>query len=229
VLGGSLNNVLNLCYNVVQDINSQFCQAINRNADGTISEPNVVEVLNANIAKLKTDGVDLQINYGMDLGFGLLSNNSTLDFGFMGTWVNRNNFTPVAELPSDVNRCAGTFGNTCGEPTPEFKTNSRVTFRDGPLTASLRWRWIDSVQDDQIKNAGALAAELAAPSYGSQNYFDLSGSYDVTTNLQVYGGVDNLFDNKPPIAGDSSQQANTHPSTYDVLGTRFFFGARVSF
>ncbi len=229
VLGGSLNNVLNLCYNVVQDINSQFCQAINRNADGTISEPNVVEVLNANIAKLKTDGIDLQVNYGMDLGFGMLSNNATMDIGFMGTWVNRNNFTPVAELPDDINRCAGAFGNTCAEVFPEFKTNTRVTFRDGPLTASLRWRWIDSVQDEQIKLSGVLPSELAAPSLGSQNYFDLSGSYDVTTNLQVFGGVDNLFDNKPPIAADSSQQANTYPSTYDVLGTRFFFGARVRF
>lgn len=228
-LGGSLNNVLNLCYNVVQDINSPFCQAINRNPDGTIREPNVVQVLDANIAKLKTDGVDLQVNYGMDLGFGLLSESSTLDISFLGTWVNRHNFTPVAELPNDINRCAGTFGNTCGEPIPEFKTNTRLTLRDGPLTASLRWRWIDSVQDDQIKNAGISAAELAAPSYGAQNYFDLSGSYDVTANLQVFGGVENLFDNKPPIAADSSQQANTHPSTYDVLGTRFFFGAKVRF
>ncbi len=229
VLGGSLNNVLNICYNVLQDINSPFCQAIKRNPDGTIGVPSLAEVLNANIAKMKTDGIDLQIRYGMDLDFGLFSNNSTLDFGFMGTWVNRHNFTPVAELPNDVNRCAGTFGNTCEEVTPEFKTNTRLTWRDGPLTTSLRWRWIDSVQDDQIKNAGLLAAELAAPGYGSQSYFDLSGSYDVTANLQVYGGVDNLFDNKPPLAGDSAQQANTNPATYDVLGTRFFFGAKVRF
>lgn len=229
VLGGSLNNVLDLCFNTIQDINSQFCQAINRNADGTIAEPNFVEVLNANIAKLKTDGVDLQINYTMDLDFGMLSETSTLSFYVLGTWLNKYNFTPVAELPDAIDRCAGQFGNTCGEPLPEFKTNTRMTYRDGPLTASIRWRWLDSVKDDQILNGGVDPADLAAPSISSQHYFDLSATYDVTENLQIFGGIDNLFDNTPPLVGDSSEQANTFPGTYDVLGSKLFFGATVRF
>ncbi|GER01068.1 TonB-dependent receptor [Iodidimonas gelatinilytica] len=229
VLGGSLNNVLDLCFNEIQDINSPFCQAVNRNPGGDIGEPNFVEVLNANIGKFETDGIDLQINYSMDLDFGLLSESSSLDFFVLGTWVNNFDITPVAAIPERIDECAGTFGNTCGEPLPEFKTNSRVTWRTGPLNLSLRWRWIDSVKDDQLLNEGTVAANLAVPKIGSQNYFDLSATFDVLDNVQIFGGVDNLFDNKPPLVADSSEQANTFPGTYDVLGSRLFFGATVRF
>jgi outer membrane receptor protein involved in Fe transport len=229
VLGGSLNNLLDLCFNVSQNINDPLCQAVNRGPDGVIQEPNFVEVLNANIGKIETDGIDVQIAYSMDLGRGLLSETSSLDFAFAGTWLNSFDVTPVATIPDRIDRCAGTFGNTCGEPLPEFKTTSRVTYRTGPLNVSMRWRWIDSTRDDQLLNPNASAEDLAAPKLASQHYFDLSSTYDVMQNLQIYGGVDNIFDNKPPLVGDSAEQANTFPGTFDVLGTRFFMGATVRF
>jgi outer membrane receptor protein involved in Fe transport len=71
-LGGGLANTLDLCYNVIQDANSIYCQAVNRNPAGIISgDQFVVTVLNANIGRLTTRGVDLQVDYSLPLdGFG---------------------------------------------------------------------------------------------------------------------------------------------------------------
>ena len=40
-LGGSVSNVLDLCYNVVKDAGSPFCQAITRRSDGNVGLVNV--------------------------------------------------------------------------------------------------------------------------------------------------------------------------------------------
>ena len=63
VLGGSVGNVLDICYNQVQDLNSNFCQAITRRGDGNVD---VVNVLNENIGYIETKGIDL----GNQLGHG---------------------------------------------------------------------------------------------------------------------------------------------------------------
>lgn len=224
-LGGGLNNVLNLCYNVVQDINDPYCQAVRRNPGGDID---IVQVNNANVASLKTSGIDFQVDYSLDLNFGLYDNESRLSFFFLGTWVDKWTYVPVVELPDTVD-CVGQFGATCDDPIPEFRFTTRLTWATGPLQLSLRYRWVDKMMDDQIKNAGTPAAELAKASLGDQHYFDLAAVFDVNEDVQLSFGVNNLFDNKPPLTGDSQEQANTFPGLFDVLGRDYFISATVRF
>lgn len=221
-LGGSVNNVLDLCYNQIQNANSQFCQAVIRQPGGIITSPGGVKVLNANVGAFKTDGVDLRVNYDMDLGFGLLGDTSNLALAFGGTWLNSFDRTPVAELPDRVNKCAGSFGLTCGEPLPEFKATSRVTWSDGPLSLSLRWRFLGSLTDDKITNGGIAASTLPVPKIGTVNYFDLTGRYSFGESYEVVFGVTNVFDRIQPILGSSQEQLNTFPSTYDPFGRKLF-------
>lgn len=230
VLGGSVDNVLSLCFNEVQNINSEFCQAIVRNPDGVIGNPGGgVSVLTQNIGKLKTDGVDLGVSYNFDVNWGLLSDVSMISLSSTGSWLNNFDLTPIAELPGLVNSCAGAFGLTCGEPMPEFKATTRLSMETGPLNLSLRWRWISSVTDDRVKDGGIAPATLPKPKVGDQNLFDLTGSYAITPTLQFTAGVINLFDNHQPLIGSSQEQSNTFPSTYDPLGARFFFNIRARF
>ena len=42
-------------------------------------------------------------------------------------------------------------------------------------------------------------------------------------------GINNLFDNDPPIVGTQQVAANTDPSLYDVLGRRFFVSGTLRF
>jgi outer membrane receptor protein involved in Fe transport len=226
VLGGGLNNTLNLCFNEIQDINSIFCQAIVRDPDtGVIGGDFSPAILNANIGKLETRGVDLQVDYDVPVGFSLTGNaRSRLGFFFLGTYLDKFDVTPVADLPDIVDECAGRFGAICGEPRPKYKWAARVSYIDGPTTVSLRWNHLGKVRDDDDET------EFRTEKIDAFNYFDLALSFNVNDNYTFAVGARNIFDKQPPIVGlINAEQANTYPSTYDVLGRDYFATVNLRF
>lgn len=214
--------VFDLCFNRNQ---AEFCQLIRRNSAGIISgEQFSVQTLSRNIANLEVSGVDLQVDYSQPLGFSMFGGEeSRLNFFFLGTYTDESNFTPVQDLPEGQITCAGEFGLTCGEPTPEFKWTSRISLIDGPGTISFRWRHLSSVDDDDPDS------DFFVERIDDYNLFDLSFAFNVNDNLTLNMGVNNLFDKKPPILGDNQEQSNTYPSTYDVLGRDYFVSAALRF
>lgn len=224
VAGGGVNNILNLCYNVIQNANSPICNLINREPNtGIIQSPFVVAANNANLASLETSGIDVQVDYSTVLPFGLHGEESRLAFSFLGTWTDKNITTPVAALPNDIISCAGKFGLNCGDPQSTFKWTSRLSWVDGPFTTSVRWRHLSATRDDDD------ATDFIVERIKAYNFFDLTMSVDVTDNVGLTAGVNNLFNKKPPIIGDNQEQANTYPGTFDVLGRDFFVSARLRF
>jgi len=222
VLGGSVDSVLDICYNEVKDPNSPFCQAIARDAQGAISGGGefIVTANNANLAELNTKGWDLQVDYTQPLNFGLFGPASKLNFFFFGNYTTDSSFIPAAGL--EEIQCAGKFGLTCGQPTPKTKWTSRILWQDGPLTSTVRWRHIGKVDDDAGEGA------FIVDKLDAYNLFDLAFQMDVTDNATLSFGINNMFNKKPPIMGSNQEQANTYPSTYDVLGRDFFVSAAFS-
>ena len=226
VLGGGVANVLDICYNQVQDINSAFCQAISRRPDGNVD---VVNVLNENIANLQTSGFDIGVNYSQEVGFGIFEDSSTIGVSFLTTYLDKYDVQPVADLDT-VNNCAGNFGNTCGIPRSKFQYNLRATWATGPLTVSALLRHMSEVDDDRIDNDDNTArGDLVVPELAKAYYVDLSAAYLVTEALTVNAGIRNLFEEEPTPVGDQQQQANTFPEVYDLLGRRFFVSATYTF
>jgi iron complex outermembrane receptor protein len=232
-LGGGAQNTLNLCYFTVQDVTSDFCQAVHRNpASGAITVPYSLDVLQANIGALETSGIDLNAKYGFDAGFGF-DGGSHFDIGTMWTYTDEFTVTPMQATPENKNRCVGAYGQTCGEPIPQYKGTTRFTWTTGPLGVSLRHRFIDSVTTDRIvlpKTAGLPvpnAATMTNPEFDAKNYFDLSFTYDIGEKAEVYAGVNNVFDTDPPIVAGFGGYGNTFPATYDYAGMTFFLGVNV--
>jgi len=222
VAGGTVNNILNLCYNRIQDANSAICGLISRDSQGIISGPPfVVTALNSNLASLKTRGIDFQFDYATRMGFGLMGEESRLAFNVLATYTDQYTSTPVVELPDDTIECAGKFGLNCGNPIPRWKANSRLSWIDGPLTTSVRWRHVGGTEDD---TTGYVVDRI-----GAYNVFDLALAFQVTEGATLNFGINNLFDKKPPILGDNAEQANTYPGTFDVLGRDFFISAQFRF
>jgi outer membrane receptor protein involved in Fe transport len=221
VAGGGVDNILNLCYNTIQDANSALCGLISRDTQGIISGPPfVVQATNANLASLEVEGIDFTVDYSRQLGFGLMGEDSRVSFNFLGTYTMKNNFTPLVDLPDDVVECAGLYGLTCGNPTPEWKWTSRLSWLDGPLTTSIRWRHVGAVEAD----GNYFISEL-----DSYDLFDLTFGFNVTDNFSMNVGVNNIFDKQPFIIGVGAEQSNTFPGTYDVLGRDFFVSAQLRF
>ena len=220
-----------------------FCDAYSR--DPASGEVQIVSTPNANISTLKARGVDFQIDYSFDLAdFGLGDNAGALDVNLYGAHRLENTFRANPDVPAI--ECAGFFGAPCGQTVggvsdPEWKFTARLTYRQDAWTASLRWRYLSSTTDARISQASALNAAgipfpdptpgipVAALEYDAEQYLDLTGTWDVTENLQLRAGINNLFDNSPPIVGDQQVQANTDPSQYDVLGRRFFVSGKIRF
>ncbi|WP_444891259.1 TonB-dependent receptor domain-containing protein [Microbulbifer sp. DLAB2-AA] len=260
VLGGSVNNVLDLCYNQIKDINSPFCQAITRKDSGNVD---VVQVLNQNIGLIETRGIDLNINYGTDLDFGF-DGSSYLNVTFNSSYLLQYDVTPIAELPDRKDECAGYFGTTCGSPRGEFNWNTRVSWQSGPLTVSALVRYLDGTDDDtlmsvtgsrtiqvtdeniaDLQKAGSAfdnvsvgdvvtnpfdaRNQLVADSLDDEFYLDLSLGYAVSDNFDLNFGVKNVLNTEPTRLGDSAEQGNTFPSTYDMLGPRYFMSASYRF
>lgn len=225
-LGGSVSNAINLCYNVIQNVNSAYCQAFQgtRNALGQLDGVVAPQILNANVGRLQVEGVDFAADFNTRLGFSLLGGSETrLSAMLQGTYTARSNLTPVQDLPTEVNRCAGKFGLICGTPVSKWKWTSRVSLLDGPSTISMRWRHLSSARDDD--DASTFFVERI-PAY---DVFDLSFSFDVNNNMNWSFGINNLFDKQPKVLGLNQEQANTYPGVYDVLGRDFFVAVRFNF
>lgn len=217
----SLQQSFDLCFIQVQDQNANVCApffgggAI-RNAGGSITTANPPALGGQNIATLSTSGVDLQINYSTTLPFSLLTDTGeqTLDLSFLGTWTESNLFEAFPGAVPD--ECAGRFGLICGEPTASYKWTSRASFIDGPLTTSIRWRHLSSVRDDDD------ATDFIVERIPAYDVIDLTFSFDVNEKVTLALGVNNLFEEGTVQLGDNQEQANTYPSTYDLLGRDFF-------
>lgn len=231
VFGGSVSNVLNLCYVQIQDLGSPACQAVNRNpATGVIDTQNPVEVTTVNVGRLETSGLDLGVSYLHELDFGLFGPVSDLSFSLNATFLDEFKITPIADL-GIVNDCTGAFGRTCGEPKSETKVNTAVNWHTGDLTLGLRYRWTESTKlDDVVLPArrgepGPSPEDVAVFELDGKGYLDLSANYDVSDALSIWGGIINVLDEDPPLLGSRQVRANTSPDTFSPTGAEFFLGA----
>jgi len=225
VLGGGVDNVLDICYNQVKDINSAFCQAVDRRGDSNVD---VVNVLNENIAKLETSGIDFNVTYNREFEFGFAGNGSDLNIQFRSTYLDTFDVTPVVGLDT-VNECAGYYGNTCGTPLAEFQANTRINWTTGDLTLSALIRYIGEVEDDSLLDPTVSADDLVVAKLDAEWYLDISANYHVNDALSVNFGVNNVLDTEPTAIGDQQAQANTFPEVYTVLGPRLFVSATYKF
>jgi len=210
--GGGAEGVFSQCYgaafNPSQDPNNPFCVALNRQASGE----SMPILPNANSGSLQTSGIDVAANYVLDLD----AVPGEFTFGYAALFLDTWDFQ--ASAASDVNDCAGFYGNFCGNPIPKYKHNATLGWGNGKYSTQLRWEHIGSVEDD-----------AGGPELDSINYFNLNGSWDVNDNLRLSGGIDNLLDQEPEELGSNAEQANTFPSTYDVFGRTFYVNAKVRF
>lgn len=215
--GGGLQSVITGC-RADLSLDNVFCKPLTkRTPDGQLYD---VELLNANIAAIKTSGVDFRLDYRHDIGsLGRLS------YYLAGSYLLKSviKSSPIAAAID----CAGYIGGgSCSNANPTWRFTQRVTWSvNDNFDVSLRHRYIGSVKDGRIAAANALNAAaplLAVPSTGSVNYFDLSLSYALPDGFDLYGTVDNLGDRNPPYQ-------LFERDTYDAIGRRITVGFRKTF
>jgi outer membrane receptor protein involved in Fe transport len=203
-----------------------LCQSFSRDEGGFVSE---LYIPNANLAYMRTRGIDWQLGYG----FRLLSGRLQLTLSgtrLLGSEVQTNDNLDAID-------CAGHFGGPCGNTIqgaaiPKWKLFNRASYKVGPATFSLRHRYFSSTKDGRFAGRAAISqppptnVPVNAVWAQSRHYFDAGVTFDIGNRFGLTLGVNNLFDTKPSLVGNQQVQANTDPSLYDVLGRRFFATVR---
>lgn len=193
------------CYASV-DRSSPYCADITRFADNSP----YVQVLNQNVAGIKTSGLDMAVSYTADLpaDWGGLSWDlqATRLFGYEQT-----NY-PGA-VPEEY---AGFIGGTGIGSYTKWRGMLRTAWEVEGLTLAHTLRYIGEARNFAFKTPGSSATNGVPEIW----YNDVVVRYEVN-DLTFTAGVNNLFDRDPPYYRNPVE-GNTDGSTYDVLGRSFF-------
>jgi iron complex outermembrane receptor protein len=196
-------------FNPTYDPNNFYCSLFERNPlNGNIIN---AQSVNQNLATAITSGVDFQVDWAYDIGPG------TLSVGWVGNWLE--NFEtqalPGAPFTQFEHRIGntGSLGSGVGAAYPEWKWQMSANYLMGDWRFGARWNHIAEM--DNRSNA--------ADSIPATGYLDLLAGWNVSDNVSLRFNINNVLDELPPTYAPAVQ-ANTDPSTYDVLGRRYTIG-----
>jgi iron complex outermembrane recepter protein len=213
---------LSKCYNLdgsnpTYSASNEFCQLLSRDSNGQLQ---IIRTPYLNLGGLKTDGVDIQVNWKLtleDVGLGSLG-----DEVFINSGISRTLAYKIQTLPGTrFQEFVGT--NTIGAPRPKWKALTTLGYRNGPGMLSLRWRYMDGMKDVTSVTT-PLTPGIGVEPY---SYFDVVGSFEIREDWELRAGVTNVFDKGLPIV--SSSQTSTDTATFDAVGRSFYVGLRASF
>jgi len=212
--------VVDSCFRQL-DNSTDTCQAINRFPNGQID---FVDARSLNVAEINATGLDFQADYSFDLPNALSAfGASSMNLQFLASWAFENE--TIAEPGQPGLDCLGFFGGSCSGFNvfiqPDAKYLFNASYISGEFFGRLQWRNIPEIE--LFPGAGNVVQSADAV-----NYLDLNFDYNITDNISLFLGIDNILDDEPPILGFSlAGDANVDISLYDVLGRRYYGGIRV--
>jgi iron complex outermembrane receptor protein len=192
-----------------------LCQASNIAMDGTgrISFDNGLQ----NLGGQATSGYDINVAYVFE-GLGL-NWRAALDTSILTKFEESDQDGSVVDFKGFITAGNGAYA--------ELKSNLNLTASADDWGLTYELRYIDGMTSF-LGKCTANPSSCYAPTVDSIMYHDLSGYYDLTNNISLSAGVNNLLDEKPPYY-TGSNDSNTDPYTYDVMGRYFFVRASMKF
>lgn len=224
-----VNEFISDCYNYnggnpSYSATQSSCAAISR-AGSSIQgvydpkDPNDGIFAGSNEGSIQTSGLDFSLGWSGRVGPGRLD--------VQGFWTHLLEFKSRTTTLLPTYNYAGTiayFGAGLGQTFPKNKLTVATAYKWGDIGVDLRMRYIGAMTNRMAK----LFPGEALTGVPSTTYWDLGASYDITKSISVRGGINNLLDQKPRMY-EPNVQSGTDPSTYDVIGRRYFVSANFSF
>ena len=197
-----------------------FCNAIIRGANGKVDTINAV---NLNTGSYLVSGVDTQVRYGLGIG------RAKVDLGI--NWNHRIKQQQTSFPGGPTQPEIGQLDcYSCGRLGTGFKDriNASVNFKLDGVSLTYKANYLSSVVDNLSNGAAAIPVK-------SFVYHDAQLRYDLGDDKKfgVYLGVDNIFDKKPPVFGDTNPVTfpgtQTSANTYDLYGRMLYAGVEFKF
>jgi outer membrane receptor protein involved in Fe transport len=218
-----------ICFDA-QNTGALFCENLRRDP----VSGNVIEIFEpfSNRGLIATRGIDTQLNYETGLPrwleFSGPATTLTLDL----TWSHVLEYRWQENPATQIIECAGFFGSFCSfavdnaafSVVPDNRVTTNLNYASGPLSVHLTWRWIDGTSNSEVKRATFFQEPepaLAIPEIGGRHYLDLGVGYQLTDQITVRFGIENLTDTDPPNMADAAQENNTDAGIFDVFGRTY--------
>lgn len=189
-------------------INNQFCDAVDRDAsNGFITNFRSGFI---NLAAVETAGIDFRVDYGFDLA-ELAQTDGRIEFSINGTNFLKNDEVRDVSAPDEVTDVLGTFTR------PEWIVNMNVDYLIGDFVIGWRGRYegdqlLPGLENQDIESNPDFISQTHT---GSAVVHDFSLSYNFKDNLEVYGGINNAFE-EDPYLGTLSRPAGPRGRFYFV-------------
>ena len=193
---------------------TEACSRITRDSGGNLQQIALVQI---NLDSRNVRGIDFDVSYSRPLGEG--------DLGLRAVFTRSIDY--IDTVGGVSTQRAGGFANLLA--IPEWRGNLSATYDVGDYTFSLQGRYIGGYE--QLPPApGQIFAE---PSIDAKFYTDVSASYRLNEQIEIYGSVNDLFDVEPPFVPNRFAAGLAFPSSamslYDIDNRYFTIGARASF
>ena len=238
--------IANLCYDQ-PSLNNQFCPLFTRwrgpglspNGDqpGQILSNSLIQA-GVNFAGRVRRGLDFNANYRARLNSSI-----TLDTGLIWTHTLKNSNFNDPTNPTVEDRILGELGD------PKDEGRLDVDLKVGNVTFGYNMHYIGPMWIDFYEDWNALPPTTTAPNnadfadvrhYHALAYHGLRFQWDTgpvyrLKNIQLYAGVDNLFDKRAPFnlppGGSLTSDRITGGQTaiYDARGRNFYAGLKVRY
>ena len=159
----------------------------------------------ANVAALKTRGLDIDLKFRDKMGAG------RLDVGLQGTYTHQYD---LVNASGDVEQSVATIVNAAGAPLVasatgvilKWKHNLSVGYTLGQWSATFSQRYYQGYEDGNDLNGDRHFVPNTA-------LYDLVATYSPIKSVKLSLGVKNLFDSNPPLFINNGSQFQ---SGYDV-------------
>jgi outer membrane receptor protein involved in Fe transport len=223
ILSPDPNVIIASCYNYYgsnagYDAGNPDCLQVSRGSGDIagVGDPNDPNGFfpGINGGKIRTHGLDVQLDYGFELsGAGAIDLNLLFNY-LLGFELQERDDLPAHDYVGTVSY----FGEGLGTSYPKMRANLNGRWHKGPFSAGVRARWIDAMDN---RAAVQFPGESSFTGTKAITYFDFSASWEFMENSQLRLGVNNAFDEKPPLYSPNVQ-SGTDPSLFDVIGRRVF-------
>lgn len=201
---------------------NSWCQLFSRDqADGGIINLNQ---RNNNENRVEKAGVDITARWGFDLA-DVGMDVGSLNWNAVATYVVKDDSQTLVSASDPIYDFVGTIGSSTGTSSPEWRYTLNTNYSNDDLSMNLALRYIQDMYHSNVVTGGSPITNTGVDQTW---YLDLNGTYNLTENVILRGGINNLLDQEPRLYSPNVQ-ANTDPSLYDVLGRSAFVGVKLVF
>ncbi len=207
--------------------NNPFCAGIRYDPLPALGAANF-DVTYVNAGQVSISGIDFQLDWAVDAGPGTFTLNALVNY-----YLHYKSRELASNPFVDYVGTLGTAQNSLNAGAYEFRALTTIGYRMGPAHVNLQWQYLPSVDVE-----AAAVAPTTFKGYPSYSLFNLQGGYELSDKISLRGGIDNLFNKRPPIgnintAADLSlgqlPGGSFNSNFYDTIGRRFYIGANIEF